>query len=440
MKNIFFLLVIFLGCNPSIEFPVPESVAFEVPEVNTSIQSVWERVQQSESGFIRFEETENPLWLSGYVTSSDDTGNFYKELYLQDDFQNPKRALRLLLDQTALYTFAPFGTKVFVHLNGLGAGIHQGVLSLGSYEADGVALLPAPLIKTHVKRSENREKIQPIPLRISEINPDQIGLSVALEGVQFSKSELGKTFAGEAFDEFDGERWLEDCIDFRSIIVSSSVFSKFKSVLVDSLKGELSGILTRDFFNEKNLLQINGLEDIHFTESRCDPFFGESFETYPMGRFEGKGWMNWIEKGTQYWEIYEDENSLGQSLRIGSYRSRDEKTLCWLITPKIDLNHLNLPLLSFRTSNAFADKSKLEVFYSNNFEGTPSQIKQANWKLLEVKIASSDDNDVLWIDSGNLSIPNKNSVHFAFRYTGSGKAAEDGTFELDDVRIFEGGL
>ncbi|MDA8877226.1 DUF5689 domain-containing protein [Flavobacteriaceae bacterium] len=121
-------------------------------------------------------------------------------------------------------------------------------LILGSYEADGVALLPAPLIKTHVKRSENREKIQPIPLRISEINPDQIGLSVALEGVQFSKSELGKTFAGEAFDEFDGERWLEDCIDFRSIIVSSSVFSKFKSVLVDSLKGELSGILTRDFF------------------------------------------------------------------------------------------------------------------------------------------------------------------------------------------------
>jgi hypothetical protein len=114
-----------------------------------------------------------------------------------------------------------------------------------------------------------------------------------------------------------------------------------------------------------------------------------------MGRFEGKGWMNWIEKGTQYWEIYEDENSLGQSLRIGSYRSRDEKTLCWLITPKIDLNHLNLPLLSFRTSNAFADKSKLEVFYSNNFEGTPSQIKQANWKLLEVKIASSDYNDVL---------------------------------------------
>ena len=438
MKKSLFLIACVLGCTPNIEFPVPETVAFEAPELTTSIQSVWERVQQSESGFIRFEETESPLWMSGFVTSSDATGNFYKELYIQDDFQNPKRGLRLLLDQTALHTFAPFGTKVYVYLNGLGAGIHQGVLSLGSYEADGVAVLPVPLINTHLLRSEKIEEILPIPLRISKIHPDQIGLWVVLEGVQFSKSELGKTFAGEAFDEFDGERWLVDCEDFRSISISTSVFSKFKSVLVDSLQGTVSGVLTRDFFNEKDLLQINKLTDLHFTESRCDPFFGASFETHPMGRFEGAGWTNYIEEGTQYWEVYEDENSLGQSLRIGSFRSRDEETVCWLITPKVDLSNLNNPVFSFRTSTAFADKSKLEVFYSENFEGSPSEIKQAEWKPLDVRIASSQDNDVIWIDSGNLPLPSKNAVHFAFRYTGSGKTAEDGTFELDEVRVFEG--
>ena len=52
-----------------------------------------------------------------------------------------------------------------------------------------------------------------------------------------------------------------------------------------------------------------------------------------MGRFDEQHWINWIEKGTVYWEVYEDENSLGQSLRIGSYRSRDAKSICWLITP-----------------------------------------------------------------------------------------------------------
>ena len=135
--------------------------------------------------------------------------------------------------------------------------------------------------------------------------------------------------------------------------------------------------------------------------------------------------------------MYEDENSLGQSLRIGSFRSRDEETVCWLITPKVDLSNLNNPVFSFRTSTAFADQSKLEVFYSENFEGSPSKIKQAEWKPLDVRIASSQDNDVIWIDSGNLPLPSKNAVHFAFRYTGSGKTAEDGTFELDEVRVFE---
>ena len=395
MKKSLLLVAFFLGCTSSVEFPVPEAKAIEAPELTTSIQSVWERVQQSESGFIRFEETESPLWLTGFVTSSDATGNFYKELYIQDDFQKPTRGLRLLLDQTALHSFAPFGTKVFVYLNGLGAGMHQGVLSLGSYEADGVALLPAPLINTHLVRSEQKEEIQAVPLRISEINPDQIGLWVVLEGVQFSKSELGKSYAAEAFDEFDGERWLVDCEDFRSVSISTSVFSKFKSVLVDSLQGEVSGVLTRDFFNEKDLLQINKLADIHFTESRCDPFFGESFETYPMGRFEGAGWINWIEEGTQYWEVYEDENSLGQSLRIGSYRSRDVATICWLITPSFDVSNLNKAHFSFRTSTAFADNSRLEVFYSTNFDKESKDPTQEAWKPIEVKIASSADNDLI---------------------------------------------
>ena len=57
---------------------------------------------------------------------------------------------------------------------------------------------------------------------------------------------------------------------------------------------------------------------------------------------------------------------------------------------------------------------------------------------LEGLVASEEDNDMLWIDSGILPLNNiKESVYFAFRYTGSGKTASDGTFELDDIRIFE---
>ena len=162
------------------------------------------------------------------------------------------------------------------------------------------------------------------------------------------------------------------------------------------------------------------------------------FEEETLGKFEKKGWFNFIEKGSVYWKVYEDANSLGQSLQIGAYRSGDKASVCWLITPNIDLSGLNLPQLAFRTSTSFADKSKLEVFYSVNFEGSIAGIKKAKWKRLNGSIASKDEDDLLWIDSGLLALPEKDRVAIAFVYSGSSKSDFDGTFELDDIRILEG--
>ena len=71
------------------------------------------------------------------------------------------------------------------------------------------------------------------------------------------KSEQGKTFAVETFDTLDGERWLVDCESFHSVILSSSTFSKFKSVITDGLSGSVNGIHTRDYYNEKDILKCN---------------------------------------------------------------------------------------------------------------------------------------------------------------------------------------
>jgi hypothetical protein len=99
---------------------------------------------------------------------------------------------------------------------------------------------------------------------------------------------------------------------------------------------------------------------------------------------------------------------------------------------------LSNPVLSFRTSTAFADNSKLEVFYSNNFNGDATQVKKASWKALSAWISSAEDNDQIWIDSGDIPLnKTEGELYFAFRYTGSGKTASDGTFELDDIRIVD---
>lgn len=439
MKKLALIFLIFIECDSTIQFPIPSNTNTEISvEVNSSIQVIWERVQQSETGFIQFEASENELWVEGYVTSSDAAGNFYKELYIQDSPKDPKRGLRFLVDKTALHNLAPKGSKVYIRLNGLGAGIHQGVLSLGTYEADGVASLPAPLIEQHLKRTNEVFELEALPTDLNELSPNLVGLYLQLESVQFSSSEQGKSFSSEAFDDFDGERWLVSCAEYRSLILSSSTFSKFKSVLIDSLSGSIKGILTRDYFNEKNIFKINHPEEIQFQNSRCDPYFEENFESEPLGKFEKEGWINWIEKGSKYWEVYEDENSLGQSLQIGSYRSGDAKTISWLITPELKFESLQNPQFGFRTSTSFLDKSELEVFYSYNFNGAIDQIKEASWKPLNAIIATEQENDRLWIDSGEIALTAFNRpVYIAFRYSGSGKTAEDGTFELDDIRLYE---
>ena len=161
MKNQFLIFILFVQCTTLIEFPTPDLENSESPEVSTSIQSVWERVHQSETGFIRFDQDESPLWLSGYVTSSDASGNFFKELFIQDKKASPSRGLRLLLDQTALHTYYQPGMKIFVKLNGLGSGLERGILSLGTYEADGVAPLPEPLIEA-VSSCQNNKAVRQV--------------------------------------------------------------------------------------------------------------------------------------------------------------------------------------------------------------------------------------------------------------------------------------
>lgn len=433
------LLLLFLQCVP------PENVApplnIDVPKypmANTTLQAIWERVHQSESGFVRFEKQETALWVMAIVSSSDATGNFYKELYVQDNEHSPKRALRLLLDQPSLHTQFPIGRKILIQLNGLGAGMHKGVLSLGTYQADGIAPLPQPLIATHITRTEQTVILEPLAIAIADLTVDQIVKWVQFSKVQFAKSEQGKTFSGEAFDTYDGERRLVGCKEHRSIILGSSSFSKFKSMVVPSFSGTINGILTRDYYNEKYILKINDPKDLSFKSVRCDPYFQESFEEVPLGRFEKKDWQNVIEAGTQAWEVYEDVNSLGQSLRIGSYRSKDKKTVSWLITPAFALTDLAGASFHFRTSTQYVDKSKLEVFLSTDYSGESSQLKKAHWTPIKTRIATGEDNDQLWIDNDPIVLPQgQGALYFAFRYTGSGKTAYDGTFELDDIRLIQ---
>lgn len=112
--------------------------------------------------------------------------------------------------------------------------------------------------------------------------------------------------------------------------------------------------------------------------------------------------------------------------------------MSWLISPRFDIRSLKNPVLAFRTSVRYPDKSFLEVFVSSNWSGVVEEISQATWISLAAQIAQKTDDPSHWVDSGKLMLVDyAPHCHIAFRYTGSGKTSHDGTYELDDIRILE---
>lgn len=441
MKKIFTLplLLLLFGCDLH-EFEIPElKVEVEEPHLNTSIKGILERVKQNDSEVISLGATEDTLWMEVYVTSSDAGGNFYKELFVQDAPVQAESAIRILLDKTALHNDYPLGRKIYTKLNGLAAGYHRGVLSLGYFNTDGIEPIPFHKIDEHLVRSHEDSEILPAKIEVSDFNEELLSQWVELENVQFSAAELGRTFAAQAFDQFDGERRMLHCQSHHNVWISTSTFSKFKSVVIPEKSGTVRGILTRDYYDEKYIIKVNSPNDLDFEGGRCDAFFEEHFENTTQGKLEISGWLNYTAQGSPYWKITENENTLGKSAEVSAYASGDENSEVWLITPAIDLSLLIQPYFAFRSSVKYGDKSELEVFISKDFNGNPDSVMNAHWEKLPVETASRLHGNNVWIDSGAFPLDEyyNQEVHFGFKYSGSGKTTYDATFYLDDIRVLD---
>ena len=464
MKPIFYQLITLLAFTACVEteFEVPEPNENEIVPEGTavSIASVLSNLAQSSEPVISYRDTD--AYITGYVTSSDVAGNFFRELIIQDAPENPVTGITLQLNQNALYTVYEPGRKVYVKLDGLAVAKENGVVQLGIRDGNGITEIPASLIPKTVFRSTEVAELIPLPVTIANFSPELENLYISLEDAQFNRREvLGespKTFAGEATDEFDGIRLLETCEPRGTTLVSTSTFAKFKSVALPEGRGSISGILSRDFYDDFYILRINTVEALSFSSTnRCDPaelqcglaeteggtvIFKDNFQTQTRNTsITGNGWTNFIEYGTQAWEAYTATGtnaSQGISARIDSYQSGNPLSVGWLITPPIDLTSYSEVRIRFETSSSFADNSELDALFSTDWDGTLDGITQATWVVLgDAFVIRDQDFFGDWYSSGivKLSCASGDTGYVAFKYTGSSAEASDGTYQLDNISI-----
>lgn len=455
LKGIFIIIVLITlnSCVKTDDFEVPQARENEpVIEGNvTNIATVKSHYNFQNNVIYNFRDTD--AYFVGYVISSDEAGNFYKKLILQDKPSNPTAGIQILIDDTAIFDTYNFGRKVYIKLDGLGLGFNNGVLQLGIQNRGNIVPIPLALIDKHIIRSGETVSITPLDLEISEFQEKYKNLYIRLNNIQFNRNlvrdERRFSFSAENIDRFDGERQLESCKDGSTTNLSTSTFSDFRSLLLPQSTGSIKGVLTRNFYDDYYIVIINTPDDMNFSgNQRCDPsflncgnnnspgvqdIFQESFETVTTIRMlETRGWVNVnVSGGSKRFE----PGTMGgnRHVRITAYNTQEIPLEAWLVTPPIDLTKASDPVLSIDLRASFDNATILRVYASTNFTGNPLI---ADWQLLDatIPVGPSNQNSITFtrshIDISCLS----GMVHIGFRYLGAA-GEKSTTYDIDNVRV-----
>ncbi len=468
MKNLTKIAVLFIAaitfsCVEDDDFAVPDTapVPFVLPE-DASLLDIPSILNEISNGAVIFgnDPGDPSLFVEGYVISSDQAGNFFEEIIIQDTPENPTGGIRILIDDSPLSGFYQVGQRVYVRLNGLTAGTSNGTPIIGLLgQGNELEKIPAPLRNTYVFRDALVEDIVPTPVATpSDFGTLPLLTQVELIDVQFREVDLNpaRTFANEPTDQFDGLRFLQSCSDFFAapFRLETSTFADFRGNRLFEGSGSVTGVLTRDFEDDNFVINVNSLADFNFDpNTRCsfnvvacgtvgsnsgpNVIIDEDFENVFSNPAEPAGWTNFQENGTETWETFTGTAALGRSARVGSFRSGDAQTTAWLITPQIDFDAQTGEVFSFDNSNSFADGSTLQLLISFDWDGTEANIPTATWEpLADLMIVDDSENFRNWVSSGNASLDCVDGTgYIAFKYEGSGDSNNDGTYEIDNILL-----
>jgi hypothetical protein len=468
VSSILCTMLLFASCVKDDDYGVPDISITEpkIPQgqITTfkAIKALYEQAVNNGNATVVIDD-EPDLYIEGYVISSDKSGNFFEELIIQNKIDDsspdndPRLGFKVIINVSSLSDTYQFGQKVYIKMSGLALGESNGVITIGKGDAVKVKQIQPAEYKEIIIRSNEIAAISPKISGLADLTEADKNTLIQLNNMQLNRFELGATFASESFDEFDGHRILESCDSGIAMILETSTFSDFKSLIVPQGKGTISGIFSRDFGDDFNVLILNSSADINFDSTeRCDPMelscglassvgsgnlLYEDFEPQRNNRpIEIIGWTNYMETGTQAWEGYSSTSSnasLGRSARFQSASSGDASNIGWLITPAINLDAQDGETLRFKTSNSLADSSFMEVLYSLDWDGIEANITSANWGVLSAAYVVKDtDSFVPWFNSGSVDLSCvTGTMYIAFKYTGSGQDTFDGIYELDEISI-----
>jgi len=449
--SFFMVFFSFYACIDHPEFVVEQPIESPINvEATSDITTVINAFKQSNQQIFTF-DSDQTLLVNAYVISSDEAGNFYKTLIIQDSPENPESGLEIKIDLRSYYTKYNFGRKILLRLSGLSIQEDNGKYVVGYLSGNTLVDIPESLLDHFIIRTPDTATIIPKSTTLEDISQSSINTYVIIDKVQFLISDLGKSFAAEAYDRYNGQRLIEQCDNLAKSYLYTSSYADFSTNLLPESSLCLTAVLTSDSYSKEIIFVLNNPEDIDLLDQqRCDPLFYEcpgssstdkkdilyyeNFEKLASTRdIEKIGWQNInVNFGNgRFRKRSKKENTFVQ---ISAYDSEEYVMEVWLISPIIDMDTSVSEILTFDTRATFEEGSLLTCWFSRDFKNS---IKDATWEQLDVEISigSGDGSNELFQNSGTIELDClEGNIRLAFRYLGSDPGLST-TYDLDNIVI-----
>ena len=207
--------------------------------------------------------------IEGYVISSDEAGNFYQKIYIQNE--DKTKGVTVAINKTGLYTDFPLGAKVQLRLKGLTSQVNNGGVDFGSgiFQANNgrtsVGRMSEAIAKNHLfDKGGVRKTLAELAKADTSINTLKVEANVnqliTLKGVHFKTEDVGKNMHQKANDTRQGTDYTLTDAQGNTIPFRTSRYAKFKDEKVPAGTLDITGVLTK--FGQNWQFMISNYADI----------------------------------------------------------------------------------------------------------------------------------------------------------------------------------
>lgn len=299
LKNIAYLALIILtivSCTREYDAPpLPDPEKQEAPvydgKANITIAELKEKYAAAAE--------DKPLLIDvdyivrGYVTSSDQSGNIFKQLYIQDE----TGGINIGIDQNSLYSLLRPGQEIFIELHGFYIIRYADQLQIGDKDANANRLSWKSFeLNAHLNDWPDEKNIPPLVTKISDLKANMVNMLVRFDNVSFVNGGLN------AFTK-DNKNTNEPIKDSKgnTIDVRTSSYASFAEDELPEGKLSVVGILGR--FYDQWQLTLRSLDDISIYKGPDDPEIPTEealfYETFGTVQKDGDFWPR-IDKFTNW--------------------------------------------------------------------------------------------------------------------------------------------